>query len=87
MKLEILLKELIAKDVKLSLKQNQLLIKLPECGVDVKLYNQLKKQKDEVKKIIQNLSDTKVNVSKSKIITLINEINVDNVIVENYTEL
>lgn len=71
MNVEILLEELIANKVKLSVKDNQLLCKLPESGINDRLYNQLKEYKEEVKEIIQKT--TAIKVSKSSTIKAIND--------------
>jgi len=53
MSIEIVLKKLLENNVKLSVKEDKLLCKLPEGGIDNDLLNLLKTHKEELKKIIQ----------------------------------
>jgi amino acid adenylation domain-containing protein len=53
MKAEILLKELVQHNVKLTVKDDKLLCQLPEGGIDSGLLDLLKKHKEEIKELIQ----------------------------------
>lgn len=53
MKAEILLKELVQHNVKLTVKEGKLLCQLPEGGIDSGLLDLLKQHKEEIKEIIQ----------------------------------
>lgn len=53
MKAEILLKELVRNNVKLTVKEDKLLCQLPEGGIDSALLDLLKQHKEEIKDIIQ----------------------------------
>ncbi|MCL9807486.1 amino acid adenylation domain-containing protein [Flavobacterium amniphilum] len=52
MSIELLLKELLDNNVKLSVKGDKLLCQLPEAGINDKLFESLKEQKEELKKAI-----------------------------------
>jgi amino acid adenylation domain-containing protein len=52
MSIELLLKELLDNNVKLSVKGDKLLCQLPEAGIDDKLLESLKEHKEELKKVI-----------------------------------
>jgi amino acid adenylation domain-containing protein len=53
MKVEVLLKELVENNVKLSVKEDKLLCQLPEGGIDSSLLDLLKQHKEEIKDVIR----------------------------------
>jgi amino acid adenylation domain-containing protein len=53
MRIEIVLEKLLENNIKLSVKEDKLLCKLPDSGIDDKLLDLLKTHKEELKKVIQ----------------------------------
>jgi hypothetical protein len=61
MKAEILLKELVQNNVKLTVKEGKLLCQLPEGGIDSDLLDLLKQHKEEIKDIIQATKNSRLS--------------------------
>jgi hypothetical protein len=70
MSIEIVLKELLENNVKLSVREGKLLCKLPDSGIDDKLLDLLKKNKEELKNIILKKSKFEKYQAISKTVIL-----------------